>query len=218
VARVFVFADECGNFDFSNNQGASKYFILTTIALPDCSVGQALLSLRRELAWEGIGLNNEFHATTDIQAVRDRVFATIARFPFRIDATILEKAKATPSIRNTDERFYQMAWYLHLKYVAPQIVRKSDELLVIGASLGTKKRRAAFHAAIDDVVTQVSPTISFRVASWDGVSDPCLQVADYCAWAIQRKWERGDPRSHVLITSKIATEFAPFAVGNMKYY
>jgi hypothetical protein len=29
------------------------------------------------------------------------------------------------------------------------------------------------------------------------MSDPCLQVADYCTWAIQRKWERGDERSHV---------------------
>jgi hypothetical protein len=57
MSRVFVFADEAGNFDFSRRAGASKYFILVTITLPDCSAGLALLELRRELAWEGMGLD-----------------------------------------------------------------------------------------------------------------------------------------------------------------
>jgi hypothetical protein len=218
MGRRYVFADESGNFDFSRNAGASKYFILTTIVLHDCSVGQSLLELRRELAWEGLGLNNEFHATTDLQVVRDRVFAAIVPHHLRVDATILEKSKASPSIRATDDRFYKMAWYLHMKYVGPQIVSPSDELLVVGASLGTRKRRALFHSAVDDVVRQVSPTIEFRVASWDGVSDPCLQVADYCAWAIQRKWELDDLRSYSLIRGKISSEFAPFASGTRFYY
>jgi hypothetical protein len=89
---------------------------------------------------------------------------------------------------------------------------------VVGASLGTKKRRAVFHAAVADVIARTSPTTTFRVASWAGISDPCLQVADYCAWAIQRKWELGDARSHALIASKIATEFAPFAASAERYY
>jgi hypothetical protein len=38
------------------------------------------------------------------------------------------------------------------------------------------------------------------------MSEPCLVVADYCTWAIQRKWERDDQRSHELIAGKIASE------------
>jgi hypothetical protein len=73
MPRISVFADESGNFDFSRKQGASRYFILTTIACPSFQVGDALLRLRREIAWEGHGTDSEFHATTDTQAVRDRV-------------------------------------------------------------------------------------------------------------------------------------------------
>jgi hypothetical protein len=171
--------------------------------------GDDLLRLRRKLAWEGMGLDSEFHATTDKQIVRDRVFALLANHDLRIDSTILEKAKAQPSIRVTDERFYQMAWY---------IARVSDELLVVSASVGTKKKRAGFHAAVRDVIRQVSPTFTVRVAAWDAASDPCLQIADYCAWAIQRKWESADDRSHKLIADKIATEFAPFRFGPKRYY
>lgn len=218
MARRYVFADECGNFDFSTKPGASKYFVLTSITLDTCDIGHDLLDLRRDMAWRGRGLDHEFHATTDPQNVRDEVFALIGKHDFRIDSTILEKRKAQPSVRCTDDRFYQTAWYQHMKYVAPRIAGKDDELFIVGASVGTKKKRGIFHGAIDDVIKQVSPTIAYKVACWDADSDPCLQIADYCAWALQRKWEMADRRSYDLIKSKIRTEFELFAHGNVCYY
>ncbi len=218
MTRQYVFADESGNFDFSRNAGASRYFILTTVITLDCAVGERLQTLRRELAWEGLGLATDFHASTDAQAIRDRVFAVIAGFDFRVDVTVLEKAKASPAIRPTDERFYQHAWYYHMKHLAPRVAMAHDELLVVGASLGTRKRRQVFHAAVEDVVRQTSPTVAYRVASWEAVSDPCLQVADYCSWAVQRKWESGDSRSYLLIASKITSEYDLFATGTTLHY
>lgn len=218
MARVHVFADESGNFDFKRSDGASRYFILTTIALTECSIGDELLELRRELTWKGLGLQTEFHAATDKQAVRDEVFALVSRHDFRIDATILDKTKAQPSVRGTDERFYKMAWYLHFKFIAHRITRPSDELLVVGASVGTRASRAGFHQAVQEVVRQCAHVARHQVASWQCASEPCLQIADYCSWAIQRKWERNDARSHNLIKNKIATEFEPFRHGSTTYY
>jgi hypothetical protein len=36
---------------------------------------------------------------------------------------------------------------------------------------------------------------SFRLLHHASRADVNLQVADYCAWALYRKWERGDERS-----------------------
>jgi hypothetical protein len=218
MARVYVFADESGDLVFNNTPEASKYFILTTVTSPDCTVGSALLELRRELAWEGLGLDREFHATTDQQAIRDRVFATLSNHSFRIDSTILEKRKSQPQMRVSQQRFYQYAWFYHFKHIADRIAKPADELLVVGASYGTKKLRNAFYEAVRDVVNQVSPTLTYKVASWSAHSEPCLQVADYCSWAIQRKWELADTRSHVLIAPKLFTEYNLFARGNTYHY
>jgi hypothetical protein len=49
MADRYIFADEAGNFDFSLGQSASKYFVLTTIAMDDTGAGEALLNLRRHL-------------------------------------------------------------------------------------------------------------------------------------------------------------------------
>ena len=51
-------------------------------------------------------------------------------------------------------------------------------------------------------------------------ADPCLQVADYCAWAIQRRWESGkqDIRSYDLIKDRITYEYDLFEKGTDHYY
>ena len=219
MARIHVFADEAGNFDFSSKSGASRYFILTTVTMEDFRVGDALLALRRQLAWEGHHQHtDDFHATEELQSVRDRVFAELANWDFRVDSTILEKRKAQPHLTADEIRFYKMAWYLHFKHLAQSVTRTGDELLVMGATLGTKKKREGFHAAIHDVVDQVTHRVDFRTVSWAGSSDPCLWVADYCCWAIQRKWERDDTRSYALIQPKIRSEFDAFRIGTKTYY
>lgn len=217
MADRYVFSDEAGNFDFSRNSGASRYFILGTVAASDCRIGDELLQLRRDLGWRGVHLDKVFHATEDPQAVRDKVFRVLSAGDFRIDATILEKSKAQIHLR--DERaLYKMAWYLHFKHVAPEVATPDDRMFVVASSLGTKKKRATFHTAVDDVVDQVSPCASHRVAFWPAASDPCLQVVDYCVWAIQRKWEREDTRSYDLIKEKVRSEFDVWAIGPTHYY
>jgi hypothetical protein len=219
MARVHVFVDEAGNFDFSSNPGASRFFILTSVTMDNFGAGDSLLALRRQLAWEGHTLGtDDFHATEELQSVRDRVFAQLASHEFTIDCTILEKRKAVPRLTSDDLQFYRTAWFLHFKHLAPLITRSGDQLLVMGASLGTRKKRQSFHNAIEAVVQQVAHGVDFRTVSWAGASDPCLWVADYCCWAIQRKWERDDDRSYALIRSKLRTEFDVFRFGNKTHY
>jgi len=216
MARVYLFADEAGNFDFSPS--GSRYFLLTTVVMPDCMIGDALSALRRDLAWRGVSVPNGFHATEDRQAVRDEVFAVINDFDFRIDATIIEKAKSREHLRRDDETFYRYAWFFHMKHVAPLIANPDDEMLVIGASLGTKKKQDTMTKAISHVVGQTAKSPYVTVDAWSAASDPCVQVADYCCWAIQRKWEKQDTRSYALIEDKIQSEFDLFRWGAKRYF
>ena len=57
--RKYVFADEAGNFDFRDKSGASQFFILTTVTADSPDVGDDLLTLRRDLTWDGIALESK---------------------------------------------------------------------------------------------------------------------------------------------------------------
>jgi uncharacterized protein DUF3800 len=217
MTRVHVFADESGNFDFSQSRGATRYFILTAITLKECSrINADLQDLRHQMAWEGIDHPGPFHASHDPGRVRDRVFRLLDSHDFHVDALVLEKAKAQPKIRSSQELFYQYAWYYLMKYVTPRIFTR--ELLVVSASVGSrKKKRLAFYNGVQDVLRQVG-RVTFRTACWDAGSDACLQVADYCGWAIQRKWESGDTGAYERIAPKVRSEFDLWARGKTLYY
>lgn len=210
MARTYVIVDEAGNFDVTAK--SSRYFIPTSMTLDACTAGDELLALRRELVWEGSELTDAFHATPDAQAVRDRVVAILARHDFRVDATVFEKRKTAPRLQSA-AALYGLAWYLHMRYVAPRIVDSEDELMVVGASISTRKKRQALGLAVAGVVRHTANCAMARTAYWPASSDPYLHIADGCCWAIQRTWELGDTRSRVLIADKIQSEFPVFQMG-----
>ena len=113
MARLYVFADESGNFDFTNRERASRYVIICTCTMESCGVGADLLRLRRTLAWEGCELVDYFHASKDKQKVRNRVFDVIVNCGISVQATIMEKCKAKPAIRESWLRFYIHGWQHH---------------------------------------------------------------------------------------------------------
>lgn len=218
MSRLYVFADESGDFTFNNRPNISRFFIVCTVTMESCEVGSYLLGLRRKLAWEGHELGDHFHATTDKQAVRDSVFDAITHHNFQIQTTIMEKCKAQPQTRTSDTRFYKYGWYYHFFHGMQNIVRPYPELHVTAASIGVRKERQTFKGAISDVMSQ---TIQGKIWSADvfpAGTDPCLQVADYCAWAIMRKWERNDFQSYDIIKDRITYEYDLWSHGAATYY
>jgi hypothetical protein len=176
------------------------------------------MDLRRELVWEKAPVRDFFHATNDKQAVRDRVFATLAAHEFSVQVTLMEKAKARAHVRASPERFFQYGWLYHFRYSLAPHVEQDDELLITTASIGTKKGQGVFTNAVNDVIQQHLPRSQWSTFFCLSASDPCLQVADYCSWAIQRFWEFGDDRSYRLIKDRITYERDLWRHGSTLYY
>ena len=155
------------------------------------------------------------HLRDNRQAVRDEVFKAITKRPFSIQATIMEKSKAMPHVRSSKPRFYQYGYFYHFKHGASKQLPKDSEALVTTASLGTRKERTAFEGAVDDVMFQTNKAKKWKTDFIPCHADPCLQVADYCAWAVQRKWESDgkDVRSYDLIKDRLTYEYDLWSHG-----
>lgn len=218
MTRAHVFSDEAGCFAFARNARASRFFLVCTVTLDNCTIGDSLQALRRDMVWRGVPVQEEFHATEDRNEVREEVYAFLENHDFRIDVTILEKAKAQPQTRHTNERFYKYAWYYHFKHVGPSLLTGKTELMITAAALGTKKGQAVYTSAVNDIMQQIVQRQQWRTFFPRAVADPCLQIADYCAWAIQRKWERGETKWYGMIEDKIKTEFDLWRNGSTLYY
>lgn len=153
MTTCYLFSDEAGCVTFNRNPNVSKYFIICTVSSRDLSAGFALHELRHSLVKEGAELGDCFHATTDKQHVRDRVFETMLAHKFQVQATICEKAKAQPQVRVSKARFYKIPWYFHLKYGLAPHIPDGAHLVVTAASIGQRKERVTFRNGLDDVTS-----------------------------------------------------------------
>lgn len=222
MARRYMFSDESGDLEFRRHHQVTRYFAVGTMLIDEgqlATLRADLAAVRDELAWQHQGLDSTFHATADTRTVREAVFARLRTLDFRIDVTLLDKPKAQPQTRVTEAMFFQYAWFYHLRYLAPRILSVDDELLVVAASIGTKKGRAAFRAAIESVMTQCVPfRVKRTLAFWRDDSDFALQAVDYCTWAVMRKWERNDNTYYDLIKDKVSNVYDLWQAGTTTYY
>lgn len=215
----YIFLDEGGNLDFSRK--GTKYFTLSSISLPRPFLLDAdLHNLKFDILECDLDLQR-FHAAEDLQAIRDCVFKVIQSriATFRIDALVVEKVKTGPALQPV-ERFYpKMLGYL-LRHIIAQVHWKAfDEVIVITDTLPVAKKRDAIQKGIKQTLSRMLPAdVKYRVLHHTSHSSMGLQAADYCNWAIYRKWESGDTRSYVLIQNAIRSEFDIFAKGQTCYY
>jgi hypothetical protein len=220
MTRLFLFADEAGCFTFNRNPNVSKYYVICTVTLSSCGVGENLLSLRRELAWERVEMGDYFHASTDRQQIRDRVFAALKTEDFNVQATIMEKSKAQSHVRSSEHRFYQYGWHYHFQYSSLKYLKTGEELHLTIATIGTKKKRTLFEDAVRDVISQKKTNKKIVTNFWSCASDPCLWLADYCTWAIQKKYESNgnELRPYNTIADKINHEYDLWSHGTRHHY
>src|SRR5271156_2186882 len=113
---------------------------------------------------------------------------------------------------------HKYGWFYHFKFGMRNHIGVHQELMITAASIGTKRSQTEFTDAVNDVVHQTIKRQQWATSFWPAHADPCLQLADYCTWAIQRKWERGDARSYDLIKSRITYEFELWKKGTTHYY
>lgn len=218
---LYIYIDESGDLNFSET-GTSHFTLTAHISLGAPTYEAELFALRDAVVSEGIAISR-FHATEDKQHVRDRVFSIITNRlgANSIESLIVEKRKTVPLFQDLVV-FYSkmMGWLLRyrLKDLNPLAVSK---VVVITDRLPTDKaKRRALEKAIKAELAPVRYRggITHEIYHEPSEKHAGLQVADYCNWAVYRKWSKGDLRSYELIRSKLRSEFDIFHKGTTKFY
>ena len=216
---LYPFLDEGGNLDFSKN--GTKYFVLSSLAKErPFYAGKELIELKYDLVELGTNLEY-FHAAEDRQAVRNAVFAIIAKYleGVRVDSLIVEKRKTGPALQPVEYFYPRMLGYL-LRYVLGKIsLSDFQEVIVFTDRVPVNKHREAVEKAVKVTLAEALPAgTRFRVYHHDSKSNLDLQIADYCNWAIYRKWNSGDDRSYNVIGPVVRSEFEIFKTDSQFYY
>lgn len=216
---LYIFLDEAGNLDFSKT--GTKYFLLGALTKErPFNAYKDLTELKYDLAELGTELEY-FHASENAQPVRNRVFDVICRnlAGVRIDALVVEKSKTGPALQKEEAFYPRMVGYL-LKYILGQHdLSLFKEVLVFTDAIPIRKKRDTIEKIIKTTLaSQLPATARYRLIHHESKSNLDLQVADYCTWALYRKWNSGDARSYKHIQPAVTSEFEIFKSGKVHYY
>ena len=216
---LYLFLDEAGNLDFSPS--GTRYFILSSVTKErPFNAYKELTELKYDLV-EG-GMNIEyFHAAEDNQSTRNQVFEIIKRnlVGIRVDSLIVEKRKTGPALRAEEQFYPKMLGYLLRHIVERHDISQYAEIVVFTDRIPVQRKRQAVEKAVKQTLAEMLPAnVRHRVLHHDSKSNFDLQIADYCNWAVYRKWNLEDERSFNLIRPVVQSEFDIFRTGTTLYY
>ena len=207
----YYFFDESGNLDFSPN--GSRYYLFGILSTRDpAPLDWALTQLRYEMLSEGLELEC-FHAAEDTQAVRSRVFATLCAVGgFELDVLVADKRAVHPELRDPFE-FYARMGHVLLDAVLRRRADAEGAIVVVTDRLPLQRHRQAAEKAFKTAIRETLGERPFAIVHHSSAAHCALQAVDYCTWAVQRKWHRGDARSYALVRPWLRSEWV--AVGEV---
>jgi len=217
---LYIFLDEGGNFDFSRN-GTSHFTITSITVTRPFNFDTSLGFLKYDLVEGGLDIEY-FHASEDKQKVRDLAFKIIGEnLPnLQIDTIVVDKRKTNHNVRDIARFYPKMLGYL-LQYVCEERNLKDyTGIIVITDIIPVGRKRRAVEKAIKTTLAPIMKATKkpYQLLHHDSKSSFGLQVADYCNWAIYRKWTRGDERIYELVKDGIRSEFDIFKTESTYYY
>lgn len=227
--EIWLGGDESGGFDFAGRSG-DAYFLITTVGMVGDSLRHGLEEVGAEL--RGVvgdpSIGRPFHAKDDTPLTRDRVFRLLATHQLMIDVSIVDKTTVPRELTSGGGHpLYTLLWYQHLAHALPGILHPANKVRLSIAEMSAYSRKQAFQSAINQATAvayipllldamavygpdpphenmYAVPALLFGYG--DARRDWLLQVADYCAWAIQRKLRRDDDRGYGEIRHLIRSE------------
>lgn len=207
MPTLHIHFDEAGDWNF--NPKGSRYYILTAAwTYEPRALADALTRLRFSLLRDGVNLE-AFHASPDKQTTRNAVVAALASVEgWSFHSVVIEKRKVNPTLREP-AKFYPKFAGILLRFILRGRAQKgSTRALIYTDTLPINtnaKREGVLKAIHTTCAEEMGDGCTHYVFSHCHQSNKWIQIADYCCWAVQKKWNGNDVRTYDSLAARRAT-------------
>jgi hypothetical protein len=222
VATLHLHFDESGNWKF-NPKGSRHYVLAMVYTYDPLPLAERLTALRFAINKTRGGSLDGFHACIDPWPVRTQAIQCMVGQPYwRFASVVVEKRKVHPSLR-APESFYPKFAGMLLKFVLRgRYQQQRSCVLTYADSLpmdSHAKREGVMKAMKLTCAGDLPSGTPHHVFSHCEQSNAWIQVADYCCWAVYRKWENGKTDAYDMLRPKLqAPELVVTAQSAYSYY
>lgn len=221
----YFFVDEAGDAIFYDKygkcvlgkEGCSKILLLGFIRTEKPGeLRRAVLKLRKEIENDKYlekipsikKTIKSFHAKDDCPEVREKFYKMIVNLNFKAEFFVARKIESLFLKRHKGKAnlFYDD---LIIKLFENKL-HKNDKNIIYFATRGNRKRQEPLEDAVRTAVLTFENKWNKKVNSEIQIfpqrplGEPCLQIADYMNWAVQRAFMKGEERYYEFVADKIS--------------
>lgn len=212
-----------------NDAGAQQFFMLGMVRCArDAEVAETLKSIRAELLANPLYASiysmkleegktaRLFHAKDDHAEVRAKVFELLMQLDFKFHAVIKDMRAVLKYVKSRNEMDSGYSYHpnelydLTVRMLFKQQLHKHDHHRIVFARRGKSDRTEALEEQLRKTRRQhlaereMEHETELEIVPAYPWEEPCLQIADYCLWALQRCYEKHEPRFLNAIWSKVS--------------
>lgn len=228
-----IFIDESGDLNFTSK--SSKHFYMGALVVSDIDsdvIGNLYDIRHRHLCSDAIYKSNQgkdleyFHATEDIQVVRDEVFLLIqsqSSEELRFYVVYTDKNKANPALYEKTELYYSkhVIWLTN-SILYQESISKYDSIMIFFDGMPVANNKKAMFKSLKEEISRFFDEkdihMPYFIYSHQSKSHHYLQLADYMNWAINVWEERDEDRPYQCVKKFIKNIWNPFEKGIKIYY
>ena len=198
MSKQLIFIDDSGDPGFKFRRHSNKYFVICCLIFDDWldaeETGVGMKLLKREL---GIKQEFELKFSKTSPKWRQTILHAVKKFNYSIRAIVVDKSKFDISAKGTADTFYQ---FVIKEVLARYSDMKNAKVYLDGSGGKNYRLRNAtfFRKELNKAGKKLD---SFKIV--DSKSDNLIQIADFIAGAIHRKYEKGDKSCYQIIRTKI---------------
>lgn len=221
----YFFVDETGDPTFFNRfgknivgtEGCSKILLLGFIRTNDPeTLRKEILKLNNKVVsdpfYDGVPslekTKTSFHAKDDIPEIREKVFRKIALLDFKAEFFVARKIESifTGRHKGKENLFYDDL----IAKLFENKLHKSDKSVIYFATRGNKTRQKPLEEAIEKAKLTfekkwgIKTNGHIEILPQSPAGEPCLQIADYMNWAVQRLFLKQEKRFYGLVEDKVS--------------
>jgi hypothetical protein len=157
-----------------------------------------------------------FHAKDDHPEIRSKVFELITGLDVKFYAVIKDMRKVRDYVQRRNQmdsgyRYHPNELYdLTVRMLFRERLHQNDHCRVVFARRGKSDRTTALTVQLEQTRQRflaergVSSSTTLEILPAYPWEQPCVQVADYCLWALQRCYEKHEARFLHAIWSKVS--------------
>lgn len=205
MRTIHIHLDESGNLDFSPT-GTRYYIFAVAWTYDPAPLAADLSTLRFSLIKRGDDIRNGgFHAVYDPAPRREVVIAAMtARTTWNFAALVIDKPSVNQVLWLPSDFYPKFASMIFRFVFKGRVKPGTTSALIYTDTLPFPNKQAkAVEVAIKSSCRS-SLHIPFQICHHRSESNSWLQAADYCSWAVCRKWEHGDAQPYNRLRPRLA--------------